>query len=290
MRRATCKLTLSAVLCVGLLGVFAAPAAAQDPKVAVTGGVDFSNRYNFRGIRQNLGEVSIWPFVDVGIPLASGDGALKSVTLNLGTWNAFHTEIDEATFVNRDGDATGNKWYESDLYATLGLGFGTTTLGFTYTSYMSPANLWHNVQELAVKVSFDDSSKLGKSALKPYGLVAFELGDGQADGGPSDEKGVYVELGVAPGYSGSKASVAFPIKVGLSAKDYYKFPSSLEDGKFGYFSVAGIATVPINSNWNVHGGLELQVFGDNLRDYNGFGDNFDRKYAPIASIGIGFSY
>ena len=140
---------MSAALCAGLLGVFAAPAAAQD--VAVTGGVDFSNRYNFRGIRQNAGEVSIWPFVDVGIPLASGDGALKSVTLNLGTWNAFHTEIDEATFVNRDGDATGNKWYESDLYATLGLGFGTTTLGFTYTSYMSPANLWHNVQELAVK-------------------------------------------------------------------------------------------------------------------------------------------
>jgi len=44
---------MSVALCAGLLGVFAAPAAAQAPKVAVTGGVDFSNRYDFRGIRQN---------------------------------------------------------------------------------------------------------------------------------------------------------------------------------------------------------------------------------------------
>ena len=75
-----------------------------------------------------------------------------------------------------------DKWYESDLYGTLGLGFGMTTLGFTYTSYMSPGDYWHNVQELAVKLGVDDSSKLGKGALKPYGLVAFELGDGGADG------------------------------------------------------------------------------------------------------------
>jgi hypothetical protein len=286
MTRAICKLTLAATMGAALLGMFATPAMAQG-KVAVTGGVDFSNRYNFRGIRQNIGEVSIWPFVDLGIPTFSGDGALKSVTVNVGTWNALHTEINDADFVNRDGDPTGNKWYESDLYGTLGLGFGTTTLGFTYTSYMSPANLWHNVQELAVKFSYDDSGPLGKGALKPYGLVAFELTEeGQADGGA--QKGIYVELGVAPGYSASKASVAFPIKVGLSAKDYYEFGG--EDDKFGYFSVGGIATVPVNANFNVHGGLELQLFGDNLRAYNGFGDDGDRKYTGIASIGIGFSY
>jgi hypothetical protein len=275
---------MSVALGAGLLGVFAAPAAAQDPKVAVTGGVDFSNRYSFRGIRQNSGEVSIWPFVDVGIPTYKGDGALKTVTVNVGTWNAFHTEIND--FINRDGELTNNKWYESDLYGTLGLGFGSTTLGFTYTSYMSPANLWHNVQELAVKLSYDDSGALGKGALKPYGLVAFELGDGGADG--VSKKGTYVELGIAPGYSAGKASIAFPIKVGLSAKDYYEFGG--EDGKFGYFSVAGIATVPINSNWNVHGGGELQVYGDKLRSINGYGDSGDRRYTGIASIGIGFSY
>ena len=52
------------------------------------------------------------------------------------------------------------------------------------------------------KLSFDDSAALGKGALKPYVLVAFELGDGSADGGA--EKGTYVELGVAPGYAGPR--------------------------------------------------------------------------------------
>ena len=285
MRRAICNVIMSVALCAGILGVFAAPAAAQDPKVAVTGGVDISNRYNFRGIRQNSGEASIWPFIDAGIPVFSGDGGLKSVTINVGTWNAFHTELSDV--VNRDGDPTSNKWYESDLYGTVGFGFGTTALALTYTSYMSPGNYWHNVQEFMAKVSFDDSAALGKGALKPYAIVAFELGDGQADGG--DHKGTYVELGVAPGYAGSKASVAFPIKVGLSAKDYYEFGTGT-DSKFGYFSVAGIGTVPINSHWNVHGGVELQLFGGNVRTYNGFGDSGDRRYTGIASGGVGFSF
>ena len=99
-----------------------------------------------------------------------------------------------------------------------------------------------------------------------------------------------MEIGFAPGYAASKASIAFPIKIGLSLSDYYENPLTGEDSKFGYFSIAGIATVPVNSHWNVHGGVELQVFGDNLKAYNGFGDTGDRKYAPIASIGLGFSY
>ena len=76
MRRAICNATMSVALSAGLLGVFAAPAAAQAPKVAVTGGVDFSNRYSFRGIRQNIGEVSIWPFTDVGVPVLSDGKAV----------------------------------------------------------------------------------------------------------------------------------------------------------------------------------------------------------------------
>jgi hypothetical protein len=263
----------------------ASTAAAQ---VAVTGGLDFTNQYNFRGIRQNTEGVSIWPFVDVGIPLASGDGALKAVTLNLGSWNAFHSQIDG--FTNLDGEVTSNKWYESDLYATLGLGFGPTVVSFNYTSYTSPANLFNHVKEFGLKLAYDDSGALGKGALKPYALVAFELTDeGQADAGSS--KGTYVELGVAPGYAGSKASIAIPIKVGLSASDYYEFATG-EDSKFGYFSIAGIVTVPIGARFNVHGGAELQTFGDNVKAYNSFGDDDDDpgSMAGIVSIGLGFSF
>ena len=270
-----------------LVACFAAPASAQ---VAVTGGVDVTNQYSFRGIRQNYSGASIWPYIDFGGTLTEGDGALKTVTLNAGTWNAFHTNINEDDFTNTDGEPTGNKWYESDIYATLGLGFGGgVTLATTYTSYTSPAKLFFHVKELAFKVSVDDSAKMGKGALKPYGLVAFELDENGADGVGS--QGIYIELGVAPGYAGSKASVAFPIKVGLSGKDYYEFGTG-DDSTFGYFSAAGIVTVPMGAHANIHGGLEVQAFGDNVKAYNGFGDDPDDPSgsAVIGSIGLGFAF
>jgi hypothetical protein len=284
------KVFMSVALCAGMLGTFAAPAAAQsDPKVAYTGAIDFSNRYMFRGLRQNIDEMAIFPFLDAAIPAFSGDGALKTVTINVGTWNAFHTEINKDEFTNRDGDPTGNKWYESDLYGTVGFGFSAGTLGFTYTSYMSPANLWHNIQELAIKFTYDDSGSLGKASMKPYALIAFELGDGQADAG--EDKGTYVELGVAPGYAGSKASIAFPIKVGLSANNYYEFGTGSDDG-FGYFSLAGVVTVPLGPHLNIHGSVEMQTFGDNVKFYNSFGDNEDdpSSVTGIYTIGLGFSF
>ena len=258
------------------LGLTASPAFAQDPPVVVvTGGLDVVNQYNFRGIRQNSEGVSIWPYIDFGFTPFSGDGGLKTVTLNVGSWNAINSQINDDDF------GTGNKWYESDFYATLGFGFSKASLGFTYTSYTSPADLFSHVKELAVKVGVDDSAALGRGALKPYALVAFELDeDAQADAGAA--KGTYLELGVAPGYAGSKASLAVPIKVGLSASDYYEFGG--EDEKFGYFSIAGIVTVPLGAHANIHGGVEFQTFGDSVKVYN------DQDSVGIASIGLGFSF
>ena len=45
----------------------------------------------------------------------------------------------------------------------------------------------------------------------------------------------------------------------------------------------------MGSHWNVHGGGEWQTFGDNVKAYNGFGDDGDGSSAGIFSIGIGFS-
>jgi len=276
--------------------LMASPAWAQDPPVVViAGALDVTNQYNFRGIRQNTEGVSIQPYVDFGFTPFRGDGGLKTVGVNLGTWNAFHSQIDD--FTNLDGEITSNKWYESDVYATLGLGFSKGALAFTYTSYTSPADLFAHVKELAIKASFDDSSMLGKGALKPYALVAFELDDdGQADGGT--EKGTYIELGVAPGVSGSRASLAIPIKVGLSANSYYEqnmgtaARPNFEDSTFGYFSIAGIVTVPMGPHANIHGGVEVQTFGDTLKAKNLFGDDpaDPSSSTVIGSIGIGFSF
>jgi hypothetical protein len=259
----------------------AVPASAQ---VAVTGGLDVVNQYNFRGIRQNADGVSIWPYIDFGFTPFMGDGSLKTVGVNVGTWNAFHSEIDD--FRNRDGETTSNKWYESDLYATVSFGFGAPALAVTYTSYTSPANLFSHVKELAFKISADDTAALGRAALKPYALIAFELGTfdvgvGQADAGL--EGGRYVELGVAPGFSGARASFALPVKLGVSVGDYYELEG--EDHKFGFFSVAGLVTVPMGSQFNVHGGVEFQALGETTEAING-GD----ASQVIGSIGLGFAF
>jgi hypothetical protein len=269
----------------------AAPAAAQDAddpntgSLTLSGGFDFLNAYMFRGIRQEGDEeLVMWPYADLGISLFSGDGGLKSVGLNFGTWNSLHTGS-----AGTDG-ASGKLWYESDFYATLGLGFGGgVSLGTTYTAYTSPNNSFTTVKELAFKLSYDDSSKLGKFSMKPYGLVAFEMdtepGVGQADAGA--EAGTYMELGVAPGWAANAVSLAFPVKVGMSLSNYYEFGG--EDNTFGYFSIAGVVTVPLATppsygSWNVHAGVEFQMLGDNLEAVNG------DSTKTIVWGGLGFSY
>src|ERR1044072_1977464 len=56
-----------------------------------TGGFDFANAYFFRGIFQDDTGVVMWPYGELGFALHSGDGLLKSVSVNVGTWNSLHT-------------------------------------------------------------------------------------------------------------------------------------------------------------------------------------------------------
>ncbi len=273
------------VLMVLMSAATASPARAQgstDPNpgaLTLTGGFDFANAYFFRGIFQDDTGVVMWPYGDLGFALHSGDGVLKSVGVNIGTWNSLHT-----------GDAgssgpTGKLWYESDFYAGATLGFGSTTVGVTYTAYSSPNQMFGTVKELSFKVAVDDSGLLGAAAVKPYVLLAQEL-DGQADGGANE--GTYLELGIGPGFSLSKMSVTVPVKVGLSLSDYYEGLTG--DETFGFASVAGVVTVPLTSaptkfgSWNIHGGVEFLMLGD--RNEAVFGDS---SYV-IGSIGIGLSY
>jgi len=136
------------------------------------------------------------------------------------------------------------------------------------------------------------------AALKPSALVAFEFdtapGRGQADGGL--DAGRYLELGVSPGVAGTHASLAVPVKLGVSLGHYYELNTGTseaplyEDHAFGFFSAAAIVTVPLRGStsfgaWNVHGGVEWQSLGDTTRAFNG-GD----RSRVIGSIGLGVSY
>jgi hypothetical protein len=262
-----------------------ASAQTNQGKITLTGGMDFTNAYMFRGLRQDDTRVIMQPAADAGIDLFSGNGGVKNVSLHVGTWNSLHTGITGLQ------GPTGKLWYESDFYSTLGLGFGGgVDLSTIFTAYTSPNNTFSTVKELSFRVGVDDGSAPAGLVLNPYALVAFEMGTspafGQADGGLNG--GTYLELGVAPGLADGTLRLAFPIKVGLSLGDYYELAGV--DHSFGFLSLGAIATIPVGGTtgygtWNVHGGIEFQSLGDTPEAFNG-GD----QSKIIGSIGIGFSY
>lgn len=286
-----------------LLTCLAAPAAAQDPAdpnpgaITISGAVDFTNAYMFRGIRQETEGMIMWPYLDVGINLYNGEGSLKSFGVNFGTWNSLHGGGDSGT----NNPRNAKLWYESDFYTTFNFGLvNGITAGLTYTAYTSPNDGFTTIKEIAFKIALDDSTQLGKFSLKPYGLIASEMdtstNTGQADGGLN--AGTYLELGIAPGYAWPKFSVAVPVKVGISLADYYEDPITREDSNFGFGSVAGIVTYPLTAkptkfgSWNVHGGVEYQKLGSAAKSFLGeANDDGDLKgYKFVYSAGLGFTY
>ena len=291
----TLALLLAVPAMLSLSGPVYAQAADPNPgNLTITGAVDFTNNYLFRGIRQDADpQVIVQPYFDLGIALHSADTGLKSAGINFGTWNSLHTGGS-----GLDG-LVGEMWYESDFYAALALGGAAGTFNVQYTAYTSPNAGFTNVKEVFLKFTGDDSAALGKAAMHPYALLAFEFGSepgvGQADGGT--KAGKYLELGVAPGYAGSKASLTVPVKVGLSVGDYYELNEgtalrpNFVDNKFGYFSLAGAVTVPITGvpsgygSWNFHASVEFQQLGDTTKAFNG-----DDAQKVIATAGFGFSY
>ena len=291
----------------GVLVLMNAPAYGQnDPnpgKLTLIGNVDFTNAYMFRGIRQDDTRLIVQPSAELDIALQSADAGLKSTSLNIGTWNSLHTgNAGLRSSRSGLGCACDKLWYESDFYTTLAFGFTGGSLGVTYTAYTSPSAGFNNVKELMLKFGADDAAALGKAALHPWVIAAFEFdadNGHQADGG--SEAGKYLELGTSPGYTGSKASVAVPVKVGLSIGDYYELNEGTAlrpnwvDNKFGFLSIAGIATVPIGGTsaygaWNLHAGVEYQHLGDTTKAFNVNDEGEPKANKVIVSAGLGFTY
>jgi hypothetical protein len=260
----------------------AAAQAANDPNpgaITLTGGVDAPSVYMFRGLLQETDpELTLWPYFDIGVALASGDGALKSVGMNVGVWNSLHTGSS-----GLDGPKDGLH-YEEDFYASLSLGFGAgITVTPAYMALTSPNDMFNSVSEFQIKVA-------KTHMLSPYAFLAFELNaDGQADAGT--KKGTYLELGVAPAFplADGKASLTIPVKLGMSLKDYYEDLNG-DDHNFGFFDIGGLITVPFGTgskfgSWNLHGGVDVLVLGDTPKDFND-GDNSK----VVALIGVGVTY
>jgi hypothetical protein len=277
------------VLLTGTLVLAAAPAAAQGDAnsgaLTFSGSFDYATVYFFRGIRQETDpKLTFFPAADLGIALVSGDGGIKSASVNIGIWNSLQTGSSGS-----DG-FSGKSHYEQDFYATLNLGFGGgVNLATTFTAYTSPNLTFSTIEELAFKVS-------KAHWLSPYGLIATELGDGQADSGAN--KGTYLELGIGPSWplGGGPVTFTLPVKVGLSVKDYYELGTT--DKKFGFLDVGGLLTMPLSGisekfgAWNIHGSVDYLYFGDTsfTGSVNIDADGEQHSGQVIGIVGIGLSY
>ena len=276
-RRVRVALAGAALLLVLTSGSAWAQADPNPGALTFTGGLDVPSVYVFRGLLQELDpKITLWPYGDLGIALASGDGGVTSVGVNIGVWHSLNTGSS-----GTDGPS-GHAHYEEDFYTTLNLGFsGGLGVGFTYMALTSPNNMFNTVKEFQIKVA-----KAG--FLNPYGFLATELTDKSADGGAN--KGTYLELGVGPSFPlGGAASLAVPVKLGLSVKDYYELNG--EDHKFGWFDIGALVTVPLSDassrfgSWNVHGGADVIVMGDLPESFNE-----GKSSKVVGLIGIGVTY
>jgi hypothetical protein len=258
------------LLCLGPAGARAQAAAGRE--VTLTAGFDVANAYLLRGINQDDTGVIMWPAADFGVVvMAGGQGGTGRMTVNLGTWNSLHTGAAGL-------DGLGKLWYQSDFYATFGVGVGGgLKVGAGYVARTSPNNAFPTMMELAFTV--------GAPAhwVAPYALVAVEL-QGQLDGGRN--KGQYLEIGARPTF-GQGVTVAVPARVGLSLGDYYE--GLRGDDRFGFFSVGGVATLPLSgggapARWNLHGGAEYIWLGDRNQLVLG------KQQQVVVSGGLGFTY
>jgi len=264
--------------------VIATPSFAQQNAppdsgaVSIAGAIDIRNVYMFRGIRQDDTGVITWPAVNVGLRLYSAERGLTNVRVHVGSFNSVNSGWTGS------GGLSGKRWYESDVYATLSLGFGKSiALDTTYSAYHSPNRMFTHVKEIAFKATAD-RPVAGGATLKPYALVAFELdtkpGIGQLDGG--FEAGKYLELGATPASAIRHIGIALPVKIGLSLGNYYELAGV--DHRFGFLSIGGVATLPLTRWANVHGGVEFQRLGTTTKAFNA-----GEASKTIGSIGIGFA-
>ncbi len=279
-----------------------APQINGEAKIwSLSGGVDFTNQYFFRGIKQEDQGLITQPYGELAIKFYEGSEgkAVNSLSVFGGNWNSIHsgpTGHDDATGT-RDNPKS---WYESDFYGGVrGTFFDKINTDVFYTCYYSPNGSFGAVHELATKVAFNDADCLGDWALSPYVLMAFELSN-EADAGnnsktPGFHQGGYMELGIEPKWDPFKSkslpvTFSFPVKVGLSMYDYFQ-DSTTDSSPFGYASFGVWANMPLTfipkeaGVWTFSLGGTLMVLGPTTSNIN---DN--RQLAGIGTARLTVSF
>lgn len=266
-----------------------APTEEQGPnggRLHFSFGLDITNAYFFRGIRQEDEGVLFQPSASLAIDLYKSD----AVTLqgNLGTWNSLHSKATGAS----TNDDLVKRWYEEDISAGLTAVCGKFTFGGTYIWETSPNHAFETVEELDLSMAYDDSELLGAYKLSPSVLLGFETGSAKADTfGPA---GAYLQLGVSPGFDvqldrDTPVSISFPITVGLSLSNYFQDSTGNNDA-FGFASVGVKAAMPLPVSKDL-GKWTLSVAASELFLGNAcatFNNNHDTEFVATASLGVSY--
>ncbi|MDX2118045.1 MAG: hypothetical protein SFY96_07685 [Planctomycetota bacterium] len=262
----------------------AASTTGSAAPISVQLNLDFTNAYFYRGIRQQDKGLIVQPAARVTTRLV--DDAELKLDGFFGTWNSFGPN---------GGTETGgllNDWYESDVYAGFSITLGKLSLATSYTYLTSPSDAFQTVQELGFTLGLDDSEWLKAWALKPYASLAIETGSNGSDG-PDLDNGVYLELGIAPGFSfdvnKTPITMTFPASVGLSLSDYYQDADGSDDG-FGFAQVGVKASMPLGEPGrfgaaSLNAGVSVLMLGDHTKAFNK-GDGTE----VIGTVGVQWNY
>jgi hypothetical protein len=260
-------------------------------RVSLNLGADWASAYYFRGIVnvQNGGS-NVQPYAEIGFKLLENVGPLNSLTFAPGIWNNFQYG-EEGRLVE---PSDPRFWFESDLYLKLSATWGDVlTTGVTYTYYTSPNDSFSTNADVGLNFSLNDAQWLGAFALNPSLLFAFET-QGEALASDTGKKGIYMGVGVAPGYTFFAdtpwpINVSAPITVGFSLKDYYTVNG--HNQTWGYVSGGPLFTVPLKfvpadfGSWSLRAGVQFLVLNSNLRAVN-----TNDGFVPIGSVGVAMTY
>ena len=278
-------------------GSAATAEAAGEEKSPNTGrvslglGADWASAYYFRGIAnvQNGGS-NVQPYAEVGFKLLDNVGPLSTLVLTPGIWNNFQYGED-----GRLVDPSDPRfWFESDLYMKLTATWGEVfTTGVIYTYYTSPNDSFTTYADVGLSFGLNDAQWLGDFALNPSLLFAFET-KGEALASEDGDKGIYMGIGLAPGYtffadSPHPITVSAPMTFGFSVKDYYTVNG--KNQTFGYFSGGPLFTVPLKfipadfGSWSLRAGVQFLVLNSNLKTVN-----TDDSFVPIGNVGLTLTY
>lgn len=255
--------------------------AADENPLSLEGGVNVSNAYYLRGLKQESNGIVIQPSANVKDSLYhNSTGIVSDVRVFGGIFES----------IQSSNDTQGSAWFESDVSAGGGFTLANT-LNFDafYWGSTSPNGAFEALQEADFRFSINDKDlwtntffgqKLnGFTGFRPYALYGYELSGHLANRFVSKATVVnttgagYLEVGVNPGFDVYKNVVlSVPVKVGFSTNNYYNDGSGIN---YGYSSVGVQLEIPLCPYASFVAGVESDFLGSEVKALNGDGKDVE---------------